>query len=142
MKKNIFLMGKVYPKNTPMNEIKRDVEARLLDYTKVQIGVELNELSANELEIILHRGLQEKMEPGTIIEQDTWLLSGEGYNGFMPEYRLPMVGHIVPNAIYTVPTDDFIDNYKRNASFYGSSRVKDVFIDEQPNYLRMVVKYG
>ena len=140
--KKLFFFGKVYSKNTPVIEIKRDIEARLFDYTKVKLNVELNELSEKELEIIMHRGLKEPMRPESILDQDTWLISGEGYNGFVPEYALPPRGHIIPNAIYSVATDDFIDCYKKNAVHYGGSRVKNVVIDEQQNYLRMVVKYG
>ena len=139
--KKFFFFGKVYPQNTPIIEIKRDIEARLFDYTKVEVIVEINELSKKELEIILHRGLKETMRSESILDQDTWLISGEGYNGFVPEYALPPRGHVIPNAIYSVNTDDFIDCYKKNAVHYGGSRVKAVLIDEQQNYLRMVVKY-
>lgn len=107
--KKLFFFGKVYPQNTPIIEIKRDIEARLFDYTKVEVIVEMNELSKKELEIILHRGLKETMRSESILDQDTWLISGEGYNGFVPEYALPPRGHVIPNAIYSVDTDDFID---------------------------------
>lgn len=140
--KKLFFFGKVYSPNTPIIEIKCDIEARLFDYTKVEIIVEINELSKKELEIILHRGLKEKMRSESILDQDTWLILGEGYNGFVPKYPLPPRGHIIPNAIYSVATDDFVDCYKKNAVHYGGSRVKNVVIDEQQNYLRMVVKYG
>jgi hypothetical protein len=143
MKKKMFYFGKVYDtKILSIEEIKYDIEARLFDYTKVQLDLEIKELSRNELEITLHRAVNEQISPDNMLDQDTWLISGEGYKGFMPKHGLPPRGHVILNACYYVFTEDFVKTYKQNAVHYGGSRVKDVVIDEQPNYLRMVVKYG
>lgn len=141
MKKNLYLMGKVYDMTTPIADVERDINARLLDYTKLELTVHISERSKNELEITLFRHMDNVAEQGWIDERDTWLITGEGYNGFVPEYSLPHVGHIIPNGNYYEYVKDFIKFYKRNAVFYGGSRVKDVAIESNSDYLRMIVKY-
>lgn len=143
--KKLWYMGRVYDLAvTPIPVVEKDIETRLLDYTNVPMSVRIRELSENELEVNLIRGVREEMKQDYILAQDAWLITGEGYHGFMPQYSLPSIGSIVPNAVIYDAMEDFVSTYKRNIVFYGSrrSRVKDVFIDSQPTSLCMTLKYG
>jgi len=142
MKKRLFLMGKAYDmQSTPIADVEIDINARLLDYMKAELYVSISERTKNELEITLYRHVDYVAKQGWIDERDTWLITGEGYKGFVPKYSLPHVGHIIPNGNYYEDVQDFIQSYKHNAVFYGGSRVKDVAIESSSDYLRMIVKY-
>lgn len=145
IKRKLYFMGKVYDMtSTPIADIEKDIEARVQDYTKVFIPVKIKEVSDNEVEVMLYRGVNEEMKSDWILDQDKWLITGEGYNKFMPQYGGGGFYHAGLNAVYYSDKDDFIANYKRNAVYYGGkrSRVKDVIVDEQQNYLKLNVKYG
>ena len=145
IKKKLWLTGRVYDFATiPIPVIEQDIEARLLDYTGVKMSVRIKNTADNEVEVMLYRGINEKMQTGWIIDQDKWLISGEGYKNFMPQYGGGGFYYAGLNAIYYSDMNDFIADYKRNAVYYGGkrSRVKDVVIDEQQNYLKLNVKFG
>lgn len=144
MKKKLWYMGEVYDlANTSVSEIEMDIEKRLLDYTKLPLKVQIKEISTNELEVKLIRGLNEPIRQGSILEQDCWLITGEGYNDFVPIHTIGFY-YAGLNALYYRDMNDFVADYKRNALHYGGkrSRVKDVMIDEQPNSLLTVITYG
>lgn len=145
IKRKLYFMGKVYDMaSTPIADIEKDIEAKVQDYTKVNIPVSINVVSDKEVEVTLHRGFNEQMKQGWIIDQDKWLISGEGYQDFMPQYGGGGMYYAGLNAVYYEDMDDFIADYKRNAIYYGGkrSRVKDASIDEQQNYLKLTVIYG
>jgi len=145
IKRKLFFMGKVYDMaSTPIADIEKDIEARVQDYTKVFIPVKIKNVSDNEVEVMLYRGVNEEMQTGWILDQDKWLITGEGYNKFMPQYGGGGFYYAGLNANYYSDMNDFIADYKRNAVYYGGkrSRVKNAVIDEQQNFLKLNVKYG
>ena len=137
----IFVFGKVYDlDNQPIVDIEKDIETRVLDFTKVDIAVKININSPKSYEIVFHRGIN--VSPGngnTILEQDTWLISGEGYNGFTPVYR--MACNHFPNMLYYIDLQAFCHNYKNNAEHYGADKVKKVRVEELPLSLTLELYY-
>ena len=74
----IWFFGKVYDDGISVADIEKDIEARLKEYTNVEIG---------GYEVALHRSLNVDPKEGCILEVDTFLISGVGYSRDMPEYR-------------------------------------------------------
>lgn len=140
MKKKIFVFGKVYDLGImPTTDIVKDIEARLKDYTGVEIWV-LIEVLEKEIVIKMLRGLNAEFKKNAIIEQDRWLLTGEGYQDFRPVHSSGSFSHF-QSCLYYFDVDDVRDNYKKDAVFYGASRVRDVEIDENAWHLNLTLKY-
>ena len=137
----IWVFGKVYNMDSmPIADIEKDMEKRLNDYIPYNIGVKITLLYDNEIEIVYHRGLNVEVSNDEIIEQDSWLISGEGYKGFVPAYSTTSgFGHII-SAYYYIDKTDFYDAYMKNAAYYGADKVKHVEIDEYPNMLVLKIQ--
>ena len=139
--KRIWVFGKVYDlESLPIADIEKDIEKRIYEYIPYNIGVRITIQNKNEIEIVYHRGLNVEVGNDEIIEQDSWLISGEGYKGFVPAHSTTSgFGHTI-SAYYFIDKNDFYDAYKKNASFYGANRVKHVEIDNYPNMLVLKIK--
>ena len=75
----IWFFGKVYDDSMSVADIEKDIEARLRDYTNVEIGVCLK-VRDDGYEVALHRSLNVDPKDGCIMEVDTFLISGVGYS--------------------------------------------------------------
>ena len=137
----IWIFGKVYDmENNPIADIEKDIEKRLKDFTKVDIGVKLDVSKGNMIEVVFHRGLNEIVHIDTILEQDSWLISGEGYKNFVPAYGIGSFSHF-PNILNYIDRKQFCVDYKKNALYYGADKVKSVRIYELPNKLILDLGY-
>ena len=75
----IWFFGKVYDDSMLVTDIENDIEARLKEYTNVEIGVCLT-VRDDGYEVALHRSLNVDPKEGCILEVDTCLISGVGYS--------------------------------------------------------------
>ncbi len=143
MKKKIFIMGKVYDTGTLTTlEIEKDVEGRLLDFTGIKIGTHIDiDDQSNSIDIRMTRYINNSLvSVGKILEQDTWLITGEGYQGFSPVNSAKTFPHF-SNIDNYFDIDDVCKDYKKNALYYGASKVKDVSIQEASSELSLFLKY-
>ena len=132
---NIWFFGKTYDLDQmPVEEVENDIEERLKDYTKVDIGVSIM-ARADGYDICLHRSLNVELHNGCILEADTFLISGEGYCGFMPEYM--SIGSFSHFQCFTHFFDlpEFENTCKRNLEYYTGHKVRYVKISEFTNQL-------
>lgn len=137
----IFIFGKVYDlDNQPIVDIEKDIAKRVTDFTTVDIGVRIYQ-DAGEIEVIFYRGINFNTDDDVLLEQDTWIISGEGYKSFVPAYSTSACFSHPMDACYYIDKYDFCNIYKRNAIFYGADRIKDVDVQEHPNMLILMLRY-
>ncbi len=139
MNKKIWIMGRTYDLNTmSVPEIEDDIKARLKDYSGVEVGLKIN-VKANSIETTFHRSLNVPVEPDTILEADTLLITGEGYQGLNLPYGTN-VPHF-PNMIIHLDKKDFCKEYKKNAIHFGASRMKNVKVEEYVTSLCLIINF-
>ena len=122
-------MGKVYDlATTTLDDIQKDIHDRILDYTNIDIPVSISILWPDKINITLTRNFGERFSNSSLMEQEMYIISGEGYKGYMPKYSLvPGIGiPYFPNIIYNYGIDEYVDCYKKNIVSEGASRVKDI----------------
>lgn len=144
MKKQIFLVGKVYDlSKVTVQEIKDDVQNRLdAHYGKGCIVFTLNvDKQAKEVIINFWRSYKEGYhpeEPNNIFCLDMDLLSGRGIDGF----AVPRMWPTAPfGYLFSTGIDDFIPCYKKSAKILGASRMKDIMITHDKDNLNVRLFY-
>lgn len=136
----IWFFGKVYHDNMSTANIEKDIEARLKEYTNVEIGVCLT-VSDNGYEVALHRSLNVEPKGGCILEVDTFLISGVGYSRDMPEYR--NIGDPEHQSLFThyFNLAEFEKACMRSIKQFTGQKVKSVKVKEWTTMLLLEVKY-
>lgn len=144
MKKQIFLVGKVYDlSKVTVQEIKDDVQNRLdAHYGKGCIVFTLNvDKQAKEVIINFWRSYNEWYHPketNNIFCADMDLITGRGIEGFAVPYMWPTVPFGYP---FSTGIDDFIPCYKKSAKKLGASRMKDIQISHNEHNLNVRLFY-
>ena len=137
----IWLMGKVYDlSETAVDEVEKDVEARLLSYTKCKMRVKIG-LSEGYSVVSINRNIDADLEPDMLMDVDTFILSGEGYQGFVPVYSMTAKIPIPANAECSICKADFEYVYKKNFTYYTGQKIEKVYINEWPTMLTVRIKY-
>ena len=141
MKKKIFIMGKVYDMNIlTTSEIEKDVQERLRDFTRTDIEVHLI-VEDHSIIIEMMRHIDDSLlYEGRIIEQDSWLITGEGYEGFSPVNSAKKFPHY-PNINNYFDIDDVCSDYQKDAVYYGASKIKRATITETNLMLSLTLMY-
>ena len=144
MKKQIFLVGKVYDLSIiPVQEIMDDVQRRLdTHYGKGRILFTLNVCKQTK-EVIINfwRSYNEWYHPketNNIFCADMDLITGRGIEGFAVPYMWPTVPFGYP---FSTGIDDFIPCYKKSAKELGASRMKDIQISHNEHNLNVRLFY-
>lgn len=139
----IWLHKKVYDLETmPTEDIEKDIEAELLDYFKTKMGVSVKKDGDKAVEVLIHRTMNVEAHDDTILEQDTWLLTGEGHQNFVPAYSAAGSFAHFADITYYIDKGDFETAYKRNAEFYGGSKIKKVAVTEWTTMLVLRIEFA
>lgn len=136
----IWFFGKVYHDNMSTANIEKDIEARLKEYTNVEIGVCLT-VRDDGYEVALHRSLNVDPKESCILEVDTFLISGVGYSRDMPEYR--NIGDPEHQSLFThyFNLAEFEKACMRSIKQFTGQKVKSVKVKEWTTMLLLEVKY-
>lgn len=136
----IWFFGKVYDDSMSVADIEEDIEARLKEYTNVEIGVCLT-VRDDGYEVALHRSLNVDPKDGYILEVDTFLISGVGYSRDMPEYR--NIGDPEHQSLFThyFNLAEFEKACMRSIKQFTGQKVKSVKVKEWTTMLLLEVKY-
>lgn len=106
----------------PEVDVEKDIEARLKEFTGLELGVSVKVVD-DGYEVIVHRSINVEVKDGSILEPDSFLISGEGYSGFMPEYqRIGNFAHF-PGILYYFDLPEFEKDCKRNVEYYTGQKV-------------------
>ena len=144
MKKQIFLVGKVYDlSKVTIQRIIADVQNRLdAHYGKNLIRFTLIvDKQAKKVIINFWRSYNEWYHPeetNNIFCADMDLITGRGIEGFAVPYMWPTVPFGYP---FSTGIDDFIPCYKKSAKKLGASRMKDIMITHSKNNLNVRLFY-
>lgn len=137
----IWFFGKVYDLDQmPEVDIEKDIDARLKEFTGQELGVSVNVVD-DGYEVIVHRSINVEVKDGSILEPDSFLISGEGYSGFMPEYQ--SIGNFAhfPGFLHYFDMPEFEKACKRNVEYYTGQKVKKAMVTEWTNMLVLNVKF-
>ena len=137
----IWYFGKVYDLDQMTDvDIEEDIEARIEEFTDTGIGVCLT-VEDDGYSVMLHRTLNVEVKDGLILEPDTFIISGEGYSGFMPEYQ--SIGNFAhfPGFVHYLDLPEFEKACKRNVEYYTGQKVKKATVTEWINMLVLDVKF-
>lgn len=136
----IWFFGKVYHDNMSVADIEKDIEARLKEYTNVEIGVCLT-VRDDGYEVALHRSLNVDPKESCILEVDTFLISGVGYSRDMPEYR--NIGDPEHQSLFThyFNLAEFEKACMRSIKQQTGHKVKSEKVKEWVNLLVLDVKF-
>lgn len=137
----IWYLGKVYDLDQMTDvDIEKDIEARIEEFTGKVIGVSVKPTD-DGYEVIIHRSLNVEVKDGLILEPDTFIISGEGYSGFMPEYQsIGCFAHF-PSFVHYLDLPEFEKACKRNVEYYTGQKVKKATVTEWINMLVLDVKF-
>ena len=139
MKKNIYLVTKVYDLNTVTEEdIRIDVQSRLDAHYGIGCCVFSINVWKDEKEVTINFRRNYKDSYNTddksIFCYDADLLTGRRINGF----QVPVMWPTVPfGYLFSLELDDFITCYKKSAKKLGASRMKDIMITHSKNNLNV-----
>lgn len=140
MKKTIFLVGKLYDLSTKTeNEIEADVQSRLdAHYGSNYIIFRINVCKqSKEVTINFRRNYNEWYHPENktnIFCADMDLITGRGIEGFAVPCMWPIAPFGYP---FSTSIDEFITCYKESAKELGASRMRDIMIKHDEDYLNV-----
>ena len=143
MKKKLFLVTEVYDLNTVTEEdIRIDVQSRLdAHYGKGCCVFSINVWKEEkEVTINFWRNYKDSYntDDKSIFCADMDLITGRGIEGFAVPYMWPTVPFGYP---FSTGIDDFIPCYKKSAKELGASRMKDIMITHDTDYLNVRLFY-
>lgn len=143
MSKKVFLVGKVHevePATIMIVQfgIQCDLD-RLTGEHKVELAA--NMVSEDEIEFTFSRSsLQKLVEPDMINTLDTWMVTGDGLDGFSMAEPIPTA----PFGDYFncfIDQQEFLDCYKKSARALKASRMKDIKLEITPEYVKLKLTY-
>ena len=143
MKKKLFLVTEVYDLNTVTEEdIRIDVQSRLdAHYGKGCCVFSIN-VWKEEKEVTINFWRNYKgcynTDDKSIFCADMDLITGRGIEGFAVPYMWPTVPF---GYLFSTGIDDFIPCYKKSAKELGASRMKDIMITHDTDYLNVRLFY-
>ena len=143
MKKTIFLVGKLYDlSKTTASEIETDVQSRFdAHYGSGCIIFKINVWKqSKEVTINFWRNYKDSYNTNSksIFCADMDLITGRGIEGF----AVPCMWPIAPfGYLFSTGIDEFITCYKESAKELGASRMKDIMIKHDEDYLNMRLFY-
>ena len=143
MKKNIYLVGKVYDLSTiSVQKIIDDVQCRLdAHYGKGCCVFSINVWKEEkEVTINFWRNYKDSYntDDKSIFCADMDLITGRGIEGFAVPYMWPTVPF---GYLFSTGIDDFIPCYKKSAKELGASRMKDIMITHDKDNLNVRLFY-
>ena len=142
--KKVFVMGKVYTiTETNISEIEKAVQEDLDAYVgKDKVEFKLYTLG-NVVAMFFNRCLDYSTlgaDPKESIDgEDALIITGDRYNGFImpsPLPPMPYLGHI----IYNLEQSEFLKTYKESAKRLGTSKIKDAWLEINPESIILRVQ--
>lgn len=75
-----------------------------------------------------------------IMDADVFMMTAPGYNGFW----VPKHFSMIPGCIYSyrIGQTNFLGAYRKNAMILGASRIKNAWLDIDPQYIVLRVQIG
>ena len=140
--KKIFFSGKVYDrKQMSLFDIQQEIQRELdTEYGKGKLRMELSVLGNNRYQFLLHRVFTGNVKPGmtafdhqAIYAADFDMFLGNDSSSQGRSYGFMMN--------YYEGVDEFVKQYKRKAVKAGGNRPKTVEVEDDTDYIKVIVQY-
>ena len=145
--KKIFIAGKIYDLQVMDKD---EVEASVQEYLDSAIGKDKVRFElctiGNMTAMSFHRGFDYSLYNADlmkdIMDADAFMMTAHEYDGFempQPFPTLPVPGFGYP---YHISQTDFLDAYRKSAKVLGASRIRNAWLDINPQSIVLRVQIG
>lgn len=147
LSKKVFIAGKVYDLQVMDKD---EVEASVQEYLDSAIGKDKARFElctiGNMITMSFYRGFDYtpyNADPAKdIMDADAFMMTAHEYKGFMmpvPFPTLPVPGFGYP---YHIRQTDFLDAYRKSTKVLGASRIRNAWLDINPQSIVLRVQVG
>jgi len=141
--KKIFFNGKIYDHNKKRSlaDIQQAIQNELNQkYGIGMLRMVISMSSNNEYQFLLHRRFDHNVKPGmTAFEHQTiYMLDFDLFLGIDPSLQFRPYAFMMK---YYESVDEFVEQYKRNAVNAGGNRPKEIMVEDDTDYIKVIVKY-
>ena len=141
--KKIFFRGKVYDhnKDNPLIDIQKEIQAELdSEYGAGKLRLDISIPNKNEYQVLLHRSFVNNIKPGmsAFDHQTLYMFDFDMFLGNDPSSQFRPYAFMMN---YYESIDEFGKQYKRKAVKAGGNRPKEITVEDDKSYIKVIVKY-
>ena len=141
--KKIFFNGKIYDHNKKrsLSDIQQAIQNELnQEYGLGILQMEISMPNNNEYQFLLHRRFDQNVKPGMIAfeHQTIYMLDYDLFLGTYPSSQFRPYAFMMN---YYEEIDEFVEQYKRIAVNAGGNRPKEIMVEDDTDYIKVIVKY-
>ena len=141
--KKIFFNGKMYDhnRNNPLIDIQKEIQAELdSEYGAGKLRLDISIPNKNEYHFFLSRSFVNNIEPGMTAfdDQTVYMFDYDLFLGNEPSSQFRPYAFMMN---YYESIDEFVKQYKRKAVKAGGNRPKDITVEDDTSYIKVLVKY-
>ena len=141
--KKIFFNGKMYDhnRNNPLIDIQKEIQAELdSEYGAGKLRLDISIPNKNEYHFFLSRSFVNNIEPGMTAfdDQTVYMFDYDLFLGNEPSSQFRPYAFMMN---YYESIDEFVKQYKRKAVKAGGNRLKDITVEDDTSYIKVIVKY-
>ena len=143
MMKKIFFRGNVYDhnKDNPLIDIQKEIQVELdSEYGAGKLRLDISIPNKNEYQFLLHRSFVNNIKPGMTAfdHQTVYMFDYDLFLGNEPSSQFRPYAFIMN---YYESIDEFVKQYKRKAVKAGGNRPKEIIVEDDTSYIKVIVKY-
>ena len=135
----LFITSKIYDtEKQTIAEIEKAVQDDLDAYVGKNKVIFKLYIAGKTVAMYFYRGIDYKSDPeDMIMDADTYMITGEGYNGF----RMPVQFYKVPLlCTYSMEQTEFLKAYMGSADVLGADKIKKAWLDIDEKKIVLRVK--
>ena len=140
--KKIFFNGKVYDhKQKSLSEIQQEIQQELdTEYGKGKLRLDISIPRNNQYQFLLHRSFVNNIKPGmsAFDYQTVYMFDYDLFLGNEPSSQFRPYAFMMN---YYESIDEFVKQYKRKAVKAGGNRPKEIIVEDDTSYIKVIVKY-
>ena len=141
--KKIFFNGKMYDhnRNNPLIDIQKEIQAELdSEYGAGKLRLDISIPNKNEYQFFLSRSFVNNIEPGMTAfdDQTVYMFDYDLFLGNDPSSQFRPYAFMMH---YYESIDEFVKQYKRKAVKARGNRPKDITVEDDTSYIKVLVKY-
>ena len=141
--KKIFFNGKMYNhnKNNPLIEIQKKIQTELdSEFGENKLRLAISIPAIKEYQFLLYRSFVNKIEPGMTAfdHQTVYMFDYDLFLGNEPSSQFRPYAFMMN---YYESIDEFVKQYKSKAGNAGGNRPKEIMVEDDTNYIKVIVKY-
>lgn len=141
--KKIFFNGKMYDhnKDNPLIGIQKEIQAELdSEYGAGKLRLDISIPNKNEYQFFLTRSFVNNIKPGMTAfdHQTVYMFDYDLFLGNEPSSQFRPYAFMMN---YYESIDEFVKQYKRKAVKAGGNRPKDITVEDDTSYIKVLVKY-